>query len=105
MAELYEEQEVLVIRDNPSKTRAGAGSRLRLSRWRVDGRLGAVKLEKRSYFQGNDGKERMASKAEGLMLEDFGAIKAMWPEILAAFRTPPPFVATRQFTKQDAQEA
>ncbi len=91
----FEEQEVLVVKNFPSKNKEGAGLRVRLVRWRVDGSVKSVKLEKRAYFIGEDGTERTGKKAEGLVLEDFAAIKAMWPQILAAFRNPPEFIPTR----------
>jgi hypothetical protein len=93
MAELYEEQELLVVRDTPSENSNGAGTRARLVRWRVDGHLGRVKFERRPYFTKN-GEQRYGAM-QGLELEDFQAAKGKWAEVLAIYRTPPAFLATR----------
>lgn len=92
----FEEQVLAVIQDVPSRNDDGSGMRIRMIRWRVDGKVSQPKLEKRSYYQDqNGGGERSGKKAEGLTRADFGAIKENWAKVLQAFDNPGEFVSTR----------
>lgn len=83
------------------------GFKLRVCQWlygRRDGSVGgAVKLERRQLYIGDDGTTRNG-KAEGFTLDDLGLIQKSWKQIIEIMKNPPePAWPVKEQAPQSAQ--
>ena len=81
--------DLLVINKKDPDDR-GRSWKLRVVQWVVDGSAKSVKLEKRNFYvdKAKSGETRLG-KADGLSLEDIGALKPHWLTIINLMRNPP----------------
>lgn len=72
--------ECKVVKDLMTQEVRGGSNRLRIVRWIVDGKDTGALLEKRNFFSGKEGDEKMG-KAKGMNLADLTFIVQNWKEI------------------------
>ena len=60
----------------------GGKHQLRLVDWIVDGKATGVKLERRDFWESENGEEKLG-KAKGLSYNDLSKIFEIWPEVQA----------------------
>lgn len=72
--------ECKVVKDLITQEARGGENRLRIVRWIVGGKDTGALLEKRNFFVGKDGAEKMG-KAKGMNLSDLQYIVQNWKEI------------------------
>ena len=72
--------ECKVVKDLMTQEARGGSNRVRIVRWIVGGKDTGALLEKRNFFEGKDGSEKMG-KAKGFNLSDLKYIVEHWKEI------------------------
>lgn len=98
----WTQKELLVIRDQKSEKKEGAGWKIRLCQYILDGVSKAVKLESGEYWV-DQGTGQTRYKTKGFSKRDLESCKPHWKEILRLMENPPP-VGEVQQQEPDAPE-
>ena len=98
----WKQKELLVIRDQKSEKKEGAGWKIRVVQYILDGVSKAVKLESGEYWV-DQGTGETRYKTKGFSKRDLESCKPYWRDIMKLMDNPPP-VESVQSQEPDAQD-
>lgn len=92
MADDIRRVDLLILKDDKSKDKEGAGYRLAVVQWvKADKQIGKIQLAKMNYWV-NENDHREYMKIKGLTLDDLHVCNPKWNDIAALMKNPPAVV-------------